>query len=47
MDIHAKEMIKLGYQFVTISSDFRSMSNHLQTVLNDMKNEDQSVSSTY
>ncbi len=46
---YAKEMIKLGYQFVTISSDFRSMSSHLQTVLNDMKNniEDQSVSSTY
>ena len=42
---YAKEMIKLGYQFVTISSDFRSMSNHLQEIINDMKNIDESQNS--
>ena len=31
-------MIKLGYQFVTVSSDFRSMSTHAQNIVNEMKN---------
>ena len=46
---YAKEMIELGYQFVTISSDFRSMSSNLQNILNEMKdnNNQKSVSSTY
>ena len=29
---YAKEMISIGYQFVTISSDFRSMSTHAKSV---------------
>jgi len=46
---YAKEMISIGYQFVTISSDFRSMSTHAQSIVNIMKNhnEDNSSSSTY
>jgi len=46
---YAKEMISLGYQFVTVSSDFRSMSSHAQEILNEMKNsqEDKSNSSSY
>lgn len=46
---YAKKMIKIGYKFVTISSDFRSMSTHAQSVVNDMKNisPDKSSSSTY
>ena len=27
-----------GYQFVTVSSDFRSMSTHAQNIVNEMKN---------
>jgi len=46
---YAKEMIKLGYQFVTVSSDFRSMLSHAQGVVNEMKNDTSknSSSSTY
>ena len=46
---YAKEMINLGYQFVTISSDFRSMTTHAQKIVNEMKNEceDKSSGSTY
>ena len=46
---YAKEMISIGYQFVTVSSDFRSMSTHAQSIVNIMKNhnEDSSSSSTY
>lgn len=35
---YAKKMIELGYQFVTVSSDFRSMSTHAQNVVNELKN---------
>ena len=34
---YAKEMIKFGYQFVTVSSDFRSMTTHAQSIVNEMK----------
>ena len=34
---YAKEMIALGYQFVTISSDFRSMTTHAQGIVEEMK----------
>ena len=46
---YAKEMIKLGYQFVTVSSDFRSMSTHAQNIVNEMKNPEKrkTSSSTY
>ena len=46
---YAKEMIKMGYQFVTVSSDFRSMSTHAQGVVNEMKknNNKSSSSETY
>ena len=46
---YAKEMIKLGYQFVTVSSDFRSMTAHAQNIVNEMKSDlqVQSSSSTY
>jgi 4-hydroxy-2-oxoheptanedioate aldolase len=46
---YAKEMIKLGYQFVTVSSDFRSMSTHAQNIVNEMKNAEKrkTSSSTY
>ena len=37
---YAKEMLNLGYQFVTVSSDFRSMSSHAQSIVDDMKNID-------
>ena len=30
-------MIALGYQFVTISSDFRSMTTHAQGIVEEMK----------
>jgi hypothetical protein len=30
-------MIDFGYKLVTISSDFRSMSTHAQSVIDDMK----------
>jgi 4-hydroxy-2-oxoheptanedioate aldolase len=35
---YAKKMINIGYQFVTISSDFRSMSQHAQSIIDEMKN---------
>ena len=46
---YAKEMVNLGYQFVTVSSDFRSMTTHAQSIVNEMKNDhgDQTSSSTY
>ena len=46
---YAKEMINLGYQFVTVSSDFRSMTTHAKSILNELKNdtEDQTPNSTY
>ena len=34
---YAKEMIDIGFKLVTISSDFRSMSTHAQSVIDDMK----------
>ena len=36
---YAKEMINLGYKFVTVSSDFRSMSTHAQSIVDEMKND--------
>ena len=38
-----------GYQFVTVSSDFRSMSTHAQNIVNEMKNPEKrkTSSSTY
>ena len=36
---YAKEMIELGFKLVTISSDFRSMSAHAQSVIDDMKDK--------
>ena len=46
---YAKEMISLGYLFVTISSDFRSMTSHAQQIVDEMKNKisNKSTSSTY
>jgi len=46
---YAKEMIKLGFQFVTVSSDFRSMSTYAQNIVNEMKNHGsiKSSSSSY
>ena len=46
---YAKEMIELGYKFVTISSDFRSMSSHAQQIVDEMKNKkkDSDKTSTY
>ena len=38
---YAKEMIDLGYKFITISSDFRAMTAYAQNVVNEMKNLDQ------
>jgi len=43
---YAKEMIKIGYKFVTVSSDFRSMSTYAQQILNEMKNFNDNNSST-
>jgi len=37
---YAKEMIEMGYKFVTVSSDFRSMSTHAQNIVNKMKNNE-------
>ena len=34
---YTKEMIALGYQFVTISSDFRAMTTFAQNILKEMK----------
>jgi 2-keto-3-deoxy-L-rhamnonate aldolase RhmA len=33
-------MIEMGYKFVTVSSDFRSMSTHAQNIVNKMKNNE-------
>ncbi len=46
---YAKEMITLGYRFVTILSDFRVMSSHSQQIIDEMKNQlkDNFNSSTY
>ena len=46
---YAKEMIKIGYKFVTILSDFRVMSSNSQEIVNEMKNKsnDSKNSSTY
>ena len=45
---YAKEMISLGYQFVSISSDFRAMSSFAQNIVNEMKEiEQDKESSTY
>ena len=38
---YAKEMITLGYKFVTILSDFRVMSSHSQQIIDEMKNQSQ------
>jgi len=43
---YAKEMINLGYQFVTVSSDFRSMSTYAQNIVNEMKNHEEIKSSS-
>tara|TARA_Y100000590_G_scaffold470546_1_gene666213 strand:+ start:6685 stop:7473 length:789 start_codon:yes stop_codon:yes gene_type:complete len=34
---YAKEMIEIGFQFVTISSDFRAMTTYAQNVIDEMK----------
>ena len=41
---YAKEMIHLGFKLVTISSDFRSMSAHAQSVIDDMKDKTKETS---
>ena len=41
---YAKEMIGLGFKLVTISSDFRSMSAHAQSVIDDMKDKTKETS---
>ena len=46
---YAKKMINLGYQFVSILSDLRSMSEHSQSLVDNMKknNNSSETSSTY
>ena len=45
---YAKEMISLGYQFVTVSSDFRAMSSFAQNIIDEMKdNKKDNEKSTY
>mgnify|MGYP001373456370 FL=1 len=46
---YAKEMINIGYKFVTILSDFRVMSTHSQNIIDEMKNKSKvsKNSSTY
>ena len=46
---YAKEMINLGFKFVTVSSDYRSMTSHAQSIVNEMKDnkEKKSSSSNY
>ena len=39
-----KEMIDLGFKLVTISSDFRSMSAHAQSVIDEMKDKTKEAS---
>jgi 4-hydroxy-2-oxoheptanedioate aldolase len=41
---YAKEMIDLGFKLVTISSDFRSMSAHAQSVIDEMKDKTKETS---
>ena len=43
---YAKEMIDIGFKLVTISSDFRSMSAHAQSVIDDMKEKTKNSNST-
>ena len=38
---YAKEMVTLGYQFLTISSDFQAMSSYAQNIVNEMKEVEQ------
>ena len=42
---YAKEMVDLGFKFVTVSSDFRSMSSHAQSIVDEMKNIKENKSS--
>jgi 4-hydroxy-2-oxoheptanedioate aldolase len=45
---YAKEMIQLGYQFITISSDFRSMTSYAQQIIDEFKdNKKQLEKSSY
>jgi len=46
---YAKKMINIGYKFLTISSDFRSMTNHAQQVVNEMREnkENKNLNSSY
>lgn len=46
---YAKEMIKLGFQFVTILSEFRFMTAYAENIIKEMKDEkkNSSSSSTY
>ena len=45
---YAKKMIKIGYSFVTISSDFRSMNTHAQGIVDEMKDVSRKkITSTY
>ena len=46
---YAKEMIELGFNLVTISSDFRAMTTFAQNIINEMKekNINESKSDTY
>ena len=46
---YAKEMINIGYKFVTILSDFRVLSTHSQNIIDEMKNKSKvsKNSSTY
>ena len=39
-------MIALGYQFVTVSSDFRSMSTHAQQIADEMKDIQKNLTPT-
>jgi len=34
---YAKQMIKLGYNFITISSDYRAMTSHAENIINQIK----------
>ena len=38
---YAKEMISIGYQFITIGSDYRFMSTMAQDILDEMKKNNQ------
>ena len=45
---YAKEMIDLGYQFITIASDFRALTTYAQNVVDEMKNtKKQNKTTTY